>query len=579
MNMSSNSRPSTKVLSRSAILMVSVCLLVTACSDGELAQSTSVIDPVNDAGNGNDGDTVLPPALTGSAMLGSMLVDDAYVASAQVVDNAIPPSATRGTAKNIILFVGDGMGISTVTAARILEGQRLGNSGEENVLSWGVMPFAGLAKTYNVNAQTSDSAGTMTAIMTGVKTNAGVLSVDEDVEFGNCLSQSGNELIGALELAEIAGMSTGIVSTARITHATPATTYAKSVNRGWENNAVMPADALAQGCTDIALQLINFEAQLEARYPGLNVDGIEVAMGGGRRNFLPASVEFNSNDTQSAIEGARTDGLDLTAQWQSRYPQGAYITDKAGFDVINADSTQRVLGLFDESHMEYEANRANDFAGEPSLAQMTSKAIDVLDNNAAGYFLSVEAGRIDHAHHAGSAFGALSETVAFSEAVQAAMDATDPANTLIIVTADHSHVFTMGGIAKRGNPILGLSVGIGQSTPTLALDGQPYTTLAYANGLGFRNFGENTDFNRAYTLNADAGRKDLSSVDTTSSGFHQEAMIPLSAETHGGEDVGIYAKGPGASLLTGTVEQSVIFHAMEFAADLGGRANVVLDAR
>lgn len=575
--MSSDSTPLKSLAS-----LMAVCCLLVACSGGQENQSTAPIGSVNDSDNGDNGapeNLALPFELSGSVMLDSMLADEAYVASADSVDKAISPSAIRGTAKNIILFIGDGMGISTVTAARILEGQRQGGSGEENVLSWGAMPFAGLAKTYNVNAQTADSAGTMTAIMTGVKTDAGVISVDADVQFGNCSSQSGNELVGALELAEIAGMSTGIVSTARITHATPAVTYAKSVNRGWENDALIPDSALTQGCTDIASQLIGFEARLEAAYPGLDVDGIEVVMGGGRRNFLPASEAFNSNDTLSPIEGARADGLDLTAQWQSLYPQGAYITDTAGFNAIDANDIPQIMGLFDESHMEYEANRANDLAGEPSLAQMTTKAIDVLDNNQRGYFLTIEAGRIDHAHHAGSAFGALTDTIAFSDAVQAAMDATDSSDTLIIVTADHSHVFTMGGIAKRGNPILGLSVGIGQSTPTLALDGLPYTTLAYANGLGFRDFGENTNFDLTYTEAAAAGRKDLSVVDTVSSGFHQEAMVSLSAETHGGEDVSIYAQGPGASLITGTVEQSVIFHAMEFAADLAGRANAALGSQ
>ncbi|MFK7993895.1 MAG: alkaline phosphatase [Granulosicoccus sp.] len=525
-------------------------LLLAACSG--TSTSTS-----NDAGNENN----------------------EYVDAAESVSNATIPGATRGSAKNIILFVGDGMGISTVTAARILDGQNKGQLGEENSLSWGTMPFVGLSKTYNVDSQTADSAGTMSAIMTGVKTDAGVFGVDEDVQRGVCASQAGNELITALELAEISGMSTGIVSTARITHATPAATFAKSVERNWESNADMPAESSAQGCVDVASQLVNFESRLEARYPGLDVDGMELAMGGGRRNFLPDNPALNSSDTTSAVEGARTDGVDLIARWKSLYPQGAYVSDQAGFDAINVNQTQKVLGLFDESHMEYEANRATDLAGEPSLAQMTAKAIDLLDNNASGYFLSIEAGRIDHAHHAGNAFGALTDTIQFSEAVQVAMDSSDPADTLIIVTADHSHVFTIGGIAKRGNPILGLSRGIGKPDPTLAEDGLPYTTLAYANGLGFRNFGENTNFDKTYTLDANPGRQDLSLVDTTSSGFHQESLVPLGSETHGGEDVGIYARGPGASLVTGTSEQSVLFHVMNFAADLEARANTVLNAR
>ena len=109
----------------------------------------------------------------------------------------------KGLAKNVILFIGDGMGVSTVTAARILEGQEKGNNGEENNLSFDSFPFAGLAKTYNVNAQTPDSAGTMTAIMSGVKTDVGVIGVDEDIVRADCSTVSGNELVTALELAEI----------------------------------------------------------------------------------------------------------------------------------------------------------------------------------------------------------------------------------------------------------------------------------------------------------------------------------------------------------------------------------------
>ena len=524
-----------------------------------------------------DTSTTPPSTLGGSSTFENTVNNDEFRTASQRVVASTPAAETRGAARNIILFVGDGMGISTITSARILDGQFKGQTGEENVLAWGAMPFAGLSKTYNVDAQTADSAGTMSAIVTGVKTDVGVFGVDEDVQRGDCSSQTGNELVTALELAEIAGMSTGMVSTARITHATPAATYAKSVERGWENDAVMPADALSQGCQDIATQLINFEANLEARYTGLDVDGIELVMGGGRRNFLPADPAFNTTDTDGGTEGARADGIDLTAQWQGLYPQGEYIIDQAGFDALDVDTTPQVLGLFEGSHMEYEANRGNDLGGEPSLAEMTAKAIDMLDNNDRGYLLVIESGRIDHGHHAGSAYGALTDTIEMSQAVQVAMDATSTDDTLIMVTADHSHVFTVGGIAKRGNPILGLSVSIGSDQPVLAADGLPYTTVAYGNGLGFRNFGENTDFDRSYTVDANNDRQDLSSVNTQSSGFHQEALVPLGAESHGAEDVGVYAQGPGASLVAGTSEQNVLFHVMDYAADLVGRANEILN--
>lgn len=475
---------------------------------------------------------------------------------------------TRIRAKNVILFVGDGMGISTLTASRILEGQQQGQLGEENQLSFESFPYTALAKTYNVDAQTPDSAGTMTAMMSGVKTDVGVIGVDEDIVRGNCSTVFGNELVTALELAEIKGLSTGIISTARITHATPAATYAKSAERNWEDNSDMPAEAIAAGCLDIADQLIKFEETLEARYLGVDVDGIEVVMGGGRRHFLPKDPTFNSADASSDTEGDRTDSRDLTAEWRTKYSDGQYIIDQAGFDAIDPEQTDRVFGLFNESHMQYEADRVNDIAGEPSLTEMTSKAVDILKKNENGFFLMVESGRIDHGHHAGSAFNALTDTIEFSNAVKAAMDQTNPEETLIIVTADHGHVFTIGGYPKRGNPILGKVIAVGSTEPKMANDGTPYTTLAYSNGRGFRNLGLETNADAVYSTTPLSGRADLTTVDTQSTGFHQETIVPLSSETHSGEDVSIHAKGPSAHLAQGVVEQNIIFHVINNALQL-----------
>lgn len=483
-------------------------------------------------------------------------------------------------AKNVILFVGDGMGVSTVTAARILEGQLKGMQGEENNLSFDTFPFTGMAKTYNVDAQTPDSAGTMTAMMSGVKTDVGVIGVDEDIKRGECSTVAGNELVTALELAEIAGKSTGIISTARITHATPAATYAKSADRNWEDISDMPSDAVEAGCEDIASQLVGFEKNLKKRFPSAKrIDGLEVVMGGGRRHFLPKDPAFNSPDAVSSTEGDRTDSRDLIAEWQESYPQGLYVFDQLGFDSIDPERTERVFGLFNESHMQYEADRENDIAGEPSVAEMTQKSINLLDNNDKGFFLMVESGRIDHGHHAGNAYNALTDTIAFSNAVQAAVESVDMSETLIIVTADHSHVFTIAGYPKRGNPILGKVVSVGAEEPTLAADGMPYTTVGYMNGLGYRDLGDETNADATYDLPAEAGRINLSSVNTEASGYHQEALVPLGSETHAGEDVTIYGKGPGGHLVSGTNEQSVIFHVINKSAQLEKKAEKQLNKR
>lgn len=484
-----------------------------------------------------------------------------------------PNLQANSKAKNVILFIGDGMGVSTITAARILEGQNKGHAGEENQLSFEAFPFTGLSKTYNVNAQTPDSAGTMTAIISGVKTDAGVIGIDENVRRGNCQTVAGHELVTTLDLAELAGMATGFVTTTRVTHATPAALYAKSPERNWEDNSDLPETAIAAGCSDIAAQLIDYERRLKKHYPkAKHIDGIEVVMGGGRRHFLPSLPEFNSPDAASDIEGDRNDERHLINEWQQRYPDGAYVYDKAGFDLIEPSSAQQVLALFNESHMHYEADRHNDQAGEPSLSEMTTKALAILKQREEGFFLMVEAGRIDHAHHAGNAFNALNDTIELSNAVKQAIAHTDPAETLIVVTADHSHVFTMAGYPKRGNPILGKVVNVGEVGPAKAADGKPYTTLAYANGLGFRHHHDETDADTAYAEPAKSGRTNLTDIDTEQAGYHQEALVPLSAETHGGEDVAVYATGPGAEGVLGVNEQNLIFHVINQAAQLERRA-------
>ena len=503
---------------------------------------------------------VLPPNQTTSP----------WFSDAESAVAAKPQTAGPGVAKNVILFVGDGMGISTLTASRIYEGQLAGNPGEEGYLSFESFPNTALVKTYNVNAQTPDSAGTMTAMMSGLKTDVGVIGVDEDIVRGDCTTVEGNEVVTYLELAEIAGMSTGVVTTARITHATPAATYAKSADRNWEDISDMPPAAVDAGCEDIASQLVNFEKNLEARYAGIDVDGIEVAMGGGRRHFLPNDPAFNSPDARSSTEGDRTDGRNLVEEWQTQYPDGAYVFDQSGFDALDPASTERVFALFNESHVQYESDRANDIAGEPSLTEQTMAAIDILDSNPNGFFLMVESGRIDHAHHAGSAVGALIDTLEFASAVQAAVDATDASETLILVTADHSHVFTIAGYPKRGNPILGPVVAVGGTEPVEALDGKPYTTLGYNNGLGFRDLGVETDADASYASDPVVGRdgQDLSLIDTQSPGFHQETLVPLGSETHSGEDISLHAYGPGSYVVQGEIEQNVVFHVMNQARSL-----------
>jgi alkaline phosphatase len=471
---------------------------------------------------------------------------DSYYASAhKAVETRI---AERGAprARNVILFVGDGMGISTVTAARIYVGQSLGLDGESYQLAMEKLPWSAFSKTYTHDSQVADSAPTATAMTSGVKSWNGTIGVTQAINPQDCASGAAHKVNTLWEMAEDAGLATGVITTARLTHATPAATYAHTTERDWEDDSQVSAPGKAAGCTDIAAQFAGWA----------HGDGFEVAMGGGRTHFLPGTA---TDPEYPNRKGARADGRNLIDAWKLAGANRTAVTDEAGFRAINFDSDVQVLGLFEPSHMQYEADRARDKAGEPSLADMTKAAITRLKRNPKGYVLMVESGRIDHAHHAGNAARALADTAQLDEAVKAALAATDPRDTLIVVTADHSHTFVIQGYPGRNNPILGM-VGYPGQGLAKALDGKPYTTLAYTNGPGAicrRAEGQSPGEPRVA-----CERDDVSTRNPIGLDYLQQSTIPLVSETHAGEDVMVYAGGPGANLFSGTIEQNEIFHVL-----------------
>jgi len=448
-------------------------------------------------------------------------------------DTRPAPVAAPKKAKNVILFIGDGMGISTITAARIYEGQKRGETGEENRLSFEKFDNVALVKTYNTNAQVPDSAGTATAMHSGTKTRIGVLGIGPEAEKGVCKDALAHPLPLLGEEVKQRGLALGIVTTTRLTHATPASVYSRSADRDWEADSNIPADQKGQGCKDIAQQLA------DAKF--------DVALGGG------TSV-FYGKDKERA--GRRVDaGADLPDAWAAK--NGGTVVRTAA-ELAAAPMSKPVLGLFNPSHLTFMADRKAD-SPEPTLTDMTAAAIARLKSDPEGYYLMVEGGRIDHAHHAGQAGYALEEAVEFARAVQYAVDNTDPDETLIMVTADHSHVFTISGYPQRGNDILGLVVppkGNGEdggdgTSPLLAADGKPYATLGYANGPGGLLAKKHDDDDDDH----DHGRP----MPETGIKARQQALVPLGSETHGGEDVALFATGPGADRARGVIEQNVIY--------------------
>ena len=271
------------------------------------------------------------------------------------------PEVTEHKAKNVILFIGDGMGISTITAARIYAGQKLGNTGEEYVLPFEKFDNVALVKTYNVDAQVPDSAGTATAMHSGRKTNIGYLGTGPEAKRGDCVSGQAHPLPLLGEEAKAKGLAVGIVSTARLTHATPAAVYARSTARDWEADAAIPEDQRGLGCKDIAQQLVEFD--------------FDVALGGGQGAFFGGDVR-----------GWRLDGAaNLPREWVER-TGGSFVTDADGLAAAPKDKP--VLGIFSPSHMTYMAEKKAD-STEPTLTDMTREAVQRLSGDSNGYYLMV----------------------------------------------------------------------------------------------------------------------------------------------------------------------------------------------
>lgn len=469
-----------------------------------------------------------------------------FLSARASVDQAAERAPVRRRARNVVLFVGDGMDVATVTAARILDGQMRGGGGEEGYLAWERFPHVAMIKTYSADAQVADSAGTATAIFSGVKTRSGVINVDDSVRRGDWHAAAAAQVVTLFELAEAAGLATGVVTTTRVTHATPAAVYGHTPDRAWEVDSRMAPAARSAACRDLALQLVE---------PAFG-DGPEVVFGGGRSAFLPAGDER---------QGWRADGRDLLSEWSGRHPSGAVVTDRGSMFHAAYSGRGPVLGLFRRSHLSFASDRRRSAAraGEPSLVDMVRAAIGVLESSPHGYFLMVEAGRIDHAHHMGVAARALVETIELSRAVDAVAGAVDTEETLLLVTADHGHTMTIGGYPSRGRDILGLAATEtdGEVRYYQTAEGRPFTTLSYANGPG-------------------AGERDVD-AETWDDGYVQQALHSTTypgahgrslSETHGGQDVPVWGVGPGAQLLQGTMEQHDLFHVVERATHLISRA-------
>ncbi|QLG86826.1 alkaline phosphatase [Chitinibacter bivalviorum] len=449
------------------------------------------------------------------------------------------PTYAAGEAKNVIFFLGDGMGPTTVTAARIYKYKE---EGELNMEKLDGKTRTARIKTYSNDAQTTDSAPSMAAYMTGVKMNNEVLSMTPDTKAvdaagkayqvggdSTCPAGNGKPVDTILEIAKAKGKAVGAVTTTRVTHATPAATYSHICNRDAENT--IAAQAVVGG----------------AGYNTKLGDGLDVLLGGGTQFFLPTTAG-----------GKRTDGRDLIAEMKTKgYTYAATGTALAAIDGKN---TNKLFGLFNKDHMSYELDRVKTKADEPSLSAMTLKAIDVLGKKPEGFFLMVEGGRIDHALHGTNAKRVLEDAVAFDDAIKAALDEMqkrDPGlkNTLIVVTADHDHTMTFNGYGKRGSNILGTVKDYRNGAEMKDVNGKNYTTLVFGNGPNRPNV-------RTNLIEGAADKTQVLHDD-----YQQETGVRTSSETHGGGDVMLFATGAGTASKTfkGTLDNTKVFGLLKSA--------------
>ncbi|MET0355786.1 MAG: alkaline phosphatase [Cellvibrio sp.] len=447
------------------------------------------------------------------------------------------------TPKNVLFFLGDGMGITTLTAARIY------SVGEEGDLTIDTFPETAFIKTYSNDAQVTDSAPSMSAYMTGVKMNNEVISMspetkafdDQGADYlkgsdSTCPTSNGTPVTTLLEIAKSKGIATGVVTTTRVTHATPAATYAHTCHRDAENTIAAQLVPAGQGYNDKL------------------VDGVDVVLGGGRQFFLPTSAG-----------GKRTDSRDLITELKAK--NYSYASNKTELDAIDTKAATKILGLFSSRHLNYDLVREG--TNEPSLSEMTVKAIQLLQKNPKGMFLMVEGGRIDHALHETTAIKALQDTIAFDNAIKAAIDEikkTDPnlQNTLIVVTADHDHTLVLNGYAARtgkttvnNSGVLGLLKNYTDGSVAKDVEGMPYTIIGFGNGEN-RAAGDRKNFPA------------LSDNQVFADTYHQEAAIPVAAgsETHGGTNVFLGAMGKNADSFAGVMDNTKVFTLIRNAIDL-----------
>lgn len=397
------------------------------------------------------------------------------------------PARKAAPGRSAVLFIGDGMGSSYVTVTRVALG---GSAGR---LHLDEMPYTALVRTYAADSPVTDSAAAVTAMACGRKTANGVLGQDASAVYGK---KDGRPLESIAAWGKRRGMGIGLVTTTRVTHATPAGFYASVNDRDRERAIARQAIAAP----------------------------IDLLLGGGEKFFGSAAPP---RDQDGWSPGDRED---LEAAARSK----GWVIARSASELTAVTSLEhRVLGLFAESHLPYETRGPvpQDRHGAPTLEQMTRWAIGALRKTGRPFFLMVEGGRIDHAGHENWARTLVDETAAFDAAIGAALTMLDPKTTLVLVTADHE----TGGLAMNGYP--GEKDGI-LGTVADAAGEKPHAVLSFASGPG---------------TGGDPGEAPYGADD------RRPSAIALESAAHTGIDVTLYGWGAGAGEVHGTLDNTAVY--------------------
>jgi alkaline phosphatase len=421
-----------------------------------------------------------------------------------VVAAAVPSIEAAGPVKNVIVMVPDGCSTSIQTLARWYKGEPLA-----------IDPHAtGSMATYMSNSVITGSAAAATAFATGTKTTARFIGVGprpddllEGEEAPEHLQYA--PLATVLEGAKLQGMATGLVATSRITHATPAAYAAHIHDRGMDN--------------EIMEHIV--------------YNMVDVVFGGGGRHLLP-----------SDLGGRRTDSQDLQADLVNRGYQFVETRDE-----LMALSAGKVWGMFASSHMAADFDRAHVAQTEPSIAEMTAKAIELLSQDPDGFFLMVEGSQIDWAGHANDPAYMVTDFIAFDDAFKVAYDfAVADGETLIVAFPDHNTgAMSVGNDATDGSytsvtidDMVGPLRGMTCSSWTLSTFIGEDTSAANVKAMVSEYWGlEFTDDDIAL-LNAklDSGMSlDYALAEVAST---NHTYIGWTTNGHSGEDVPVWSYGP-----------------------------------